>query len=284
MRRVLVATALVLALGLVAALVVAALHRPAEGKLSLTGKPVTARGSLTPRELQFGDPVAATIEVVVDPHRVDPSAVTVDADFAPFGVRSSVRTVHAMGDVSVVRIVDRLDCLGAACLPTAAAATFRLPKFHVTYPGGALAGDWPSLRVGPRVRAADLERPVLRVATPVAHPTYRLPPTATGWTLLAGALVVAIAGLVLLARALVPALRGPPRRNAALERLLQQLTADTNGDGRRRRSTLEQLARELESLHEPLSYESRVLAWAPQEPPLDSVSELVRRIRKVVNR
>jgi hypothetical protein len=284
MRRALLVAAVVLALGAVAGLVVAVLHRPAQGQLRLAGRPVVARASLTPTELQFGDQVDATIEVVVDPSRVDPGSVVVHALFAPFSVRSGVRTVHAMGDVSVVRIVERLDCLDAACLPAGAAATFRLPKLHVTYPGGALAVGWPSLRVVPRVRAADLERPMLRVATPVAHPTYRLSPTATGWGLLAGAVVVALAGLVLLARSLAPALRAPPRRNAALERLLRELTADTNGEGGRRRGTLEELARELESLHEPLSYESRVLAWAPQEPHPSSVSELVRRIREAVSR
>jgi hypothetical protein len=278
-RRVLPIAALVLALALVAALAVAALHRPAQGSLTVSGRPVAVLESLTPTELQFGDPVVATIQVVVDPRRVDPGAVVVHESFAPFRVRSRVRTVHATGGVSVIRIVDRLDCLDAACLGAGAATTFRLPKLRVTYPGGRLTQAWPGLRVAPRVRAADLEHPVLRVAAPVAHPAYRLPPGVTGWALLAAGLILALLGLVLLARAVVPALR-PSRRRPALERLLRELTAATNGDGAGRRSTLEQLARELEPLDEPLSYESRVLAWAPQEPSPDSVSELVRRVRE----
>jgi hypothetical protein len=280
LRRLLPAAALVLGLGLVATLVVAALHRPAQGSLRLTGRPVAVRRSLTPTQLQFGDPVVVTIEVVVDKRRVDPGSVVVSALFSPFSVRSSARTVHAMGDVSVVRVVDRLDCLDPACLPAGAASTFRFPKLRVSYAGGETVEAWPSVRVAPRVRAADLEHPLLRVAPPTEQPTYRLPPTATGWTLLAAALVVALAGLALLARAVVPALRAPRRRTTTLERLLRELTTESNGDGRRRRSALEQLARELEPLHEPLSYESRVLAWAPHEPSPHAVSELVQRIRE----
>jgi hypothetical protein len=258
-------------------------HRPAQSSVRLAGGPVGTRRSLSPAEPQFGDPVVATIEVFVDPRRVDPRSVKLDARFAPFSVTSSTRSIRLTGDVSIVRVVDRLDCLDARCLPKGAAATFRFPRLRVAYPGGTLVAAWPALRVHARAQAADLRRPMLRVGPPVAHAGYRLPPGLTGWALLAAALVAALGGLALLARAVLPSpLFARRRRGTPLERILQELTdGGTNG---RSRATLEQLARELEPLDEPLSFESRVLAWAPQEPEPEAIADLARRVRTVVGR
>ena len=145
---------------------------------------------------------------------------------------------------------------------------------------------WPALRVHARVQAADLLQPMLRVGPPQAQPSYRLPPGVTGWALLAVALAGALGGLTLLARAVLPSLAFARRRpGTPLERILRELSnGSANGDAGRRRGALEQLARELEPLDEPLSFESRVLAWAPQEPEPETISDLVRRAHTVVDR
>ncbi len=284
-RRLWALAGLVLTAGLAAVFVVAVLHRPGQSTVRLAGGPVATLRTLTPTDPQFGDTVVATVEVFVDPGRVDPRLVRLHASFAPFTVTSSARSVHRKGSLSIVRVVDRLDCLAAACLPKGEAATFGFPDVRVAYPGGTLVADWPALRVHARMQAADVRHPMLRVGAPQAHPSYRLPPGVTGWTLLAVALVGALAGLGLLARAVLPSLAFTRRRGTSLERILRELSnGSANGDVGRRRGALEQLAHELEPLDEPLSFESRVLAWAPHEPEPETISDLVRRAHAVVER
>ena len=74
-------------------------------------------------------------------------------------------------------------------------------------------------------------------------------------------------------------------REAPLDRILHELAAvSTNGDSGRRRRALEELARELEPLDEPLSAESRVLAWAPADPRPETIADLTDRVRAAVTR
>jgi hypothetical protein len=283
-RRALALAALLLAAGLAAFFAVAALRGPSQNAVRLSGRPVAVVRTLSAAEPQFGDSVVATIDVFVDARRVDPRSVTVDARFTPFAVTSSTRSVRRAGGVSIVRVVDRLDCLDAPCLPKSASATFRFPRLRIAYRGGVLVAAWPALRVHARLEAADLGHAVLRVGPPQAHQSYRLPPGVTGWLLLAAGLVGALGGFTLIARATLPLLavaRGR-RRGTPLERILGELTS-ANGDIGRRRRTLEQLARELEPLDESLSFESRVLAWSPQEPEPAAISDLAQRVRSVVD-
>ena len=282
-RRAVALAALVVAAGLAAFFVVAALHAPAQSAVRLTGRPVAVLRTVTPDEPQFGDSVVATIQVFVDTRRVDPRSVAVDARFTPFVVTSSARSVHRAGAISIVRIVDRLDCLDAPCLPKGAAATFRFPRLRIAYRGGTLAAAWPALRVHARLDAAGLDQDVLRVGVPTAHPSYRLPPGLTGRLLIAAGVAGALGGLLLIGRVALPLLAvGGRRRGSPLERILGEL-AGANGDIGRRRRTLEQLARELEPLDESLSFESRVLAWSPQEPEAGAVADLARRVRTAVH-
>ncbi len=284
-RRALALAALAVAVALAAFFAVAALRGPSQSVMRLSGRPVAAVRSLSPDEPQFGDSVVATIEVFVDARRVDPRSVEVDARFAPFAVASSARSIRRAGGVSIVRIVDRLDCLDAACLPKGAAATFRFPRLRIAYRGGTLVAAWPALRVHARLAATDLAHAVLRVAPPQAHPSYRLPPGLTGWLLLAAGLLGALGGFALIVRPALPllAVARSRRRATPLEQLLGELTT-ANGDIGRRRRTLEQLARELEPLDESLSFESRVLAWSPQEPEPATISDLAQRVRTAVQR
>jgi hypothetical protein len=284
-RRTIPFVALVLGAGL-AAFAVAALHRPSQAAVRLGGGPVAAGRTLSPAEPQFGDTVVATIEVFVDARRVDPRTVELEARFTPFAVTSSTRSIRRTGDVSILRVVDRLDCLDPGCLPKGETATFRFPRLRVAYPGGTLLAAWPALRVHARLQPADLRHPMLRVGPAQVRASYRLPPGPTGWTLLAVALVSALAGLTLLTRAALPSSGFARRRlGAPLERILHELAnGGANGDTGRRRTVLEQLARELEPLDAPLSFESRVLAWSPQDPDPETIADLARRARTVADR
>ena len=223
-RRTLAIAGLALAAGLVAVFAVAALHRPEQAGVGIAGRPVATLRSLTPTEPQFGDPVVATIEIVVDQRRVDPRLVTFDARFTPFSITSSTRSIRHEAGLTIVRVVDRLDCLDRACVPADAAATFRLPHLEVTYPGGTLSEDWPAVRIHARLQPADLEHALLRVGPAQAHPSFRLPPGPTGWVLLGAAIACALGGLALLVRTVLPALAlGHSRGGTPLEEILREL-------------------------------------------------------------
>jgi hypothetical protein len=282
--RGLAALAAVAALAGSAGLVFAALHRPAQSPVRLTGTPVALRTSLSPAEPQFGDSVVATIDVFVDTQRVDVRTVKLAARFEPFSVTSSSRSTRRTGGVTRLRVVDVIDCLDAVCAPQGAPHTFRLPRLRVTYPGGARVAAWPPLRVHPRVVAADVAHPQLRVDPPQARAHYRFSPAATGWALMALAATCAIGGLGLLVRLVVPALPSHRRlQRTPLEELLDELASGrANGDVGRRRTALEELARALQPLDEPLSYETRVLAWASDEPAPAAIADLALRARTVM--
>jgi hypothetical protein len=279
-RRLWPAAALAVAACLAAVFVVAVVHRPAAPAAVLNGPPVAAAAHLTPDEPQFGDAVVATITVAIDTHRTDPRSVGVNASFGPFSVIATTRTAHRTGRLETIQIADRLECLVQACVPLSQVAAFRFPRVKVSYEGGSLAVPWPGLQVHSRLTPADLAQPMLRVDPPVARPRYRLPPAASGWTIIAAAALAALAGLGLVGWALAPSLRSFRRRRPPLELALAELAR--GGDEERRRTALERLARELEPVNEPLSSESRILAWAREEPAPEAISDLASRVRSTV--
>jgi hypothetical protein len=289
-RRIVVVTGLVVVLA--AGFAVAALRRPGQASVRLAGAPVSVLKTVSSRDPLFGDTVTAAVDVFVDTRRVDAGSVRIRGGFAPFRVASRTGpAVRRTGDVSVVHVEYRLTCLDGACVPEGEHRTLRLPALRVGYRDGAravsLSSAWPALRVHTRVTAGDLQRPFLRVGPPRPSPTrYRLPPEATGYTLLALAALLALGGAALALRTGLGAGWLPRRRSATpLEQILRELAAaSSNGDSGRRRRALEHLARELEPVSEPLSVESRVLAWAPQEPGPEAIADLTSRVEAEVRR
>lgn len=284
-RRALSLASLALLAGLAAVVLFAALHRPGGTSVHPGSQALSVRTWLSPQDPQFGDTVVARAEVLVDPRRVDPGSVRLRADFAPYRVVSGRRTVGSSGGYVVVAVTQALHCLTAACVPRGASEAYRFPPLRVVYRDAAgartAAAAWPVLRVGSRVAAADLARPVLRVPDIPPPGGYRLPPGITGYGLLALAALLALAGGGLVLRAGVGRyLPGVRRQEPLLERILGELAAAAaNGDTARRRRALEQLARELEQVDGTLSSDSRVLAWGRDDPRAEAIAELTRRVR-----
>jgi hypothetical protein len=287
-RRLLQLGALALLVALAVGFALALAHRPAGGHVDLGGRPVSIRKELAPAHPQFGDTVVATIDVFADPSLVDPGSVQIRARFEPYVIVSSSRSVHGVDGAAVIHVESRLRCLDLPCVPLGSVKAFPFKPVRISYREGlttrTVASEWPALRVHSRVTRADLGRPLLRVPSPVGAPAhYRLPSTATGYALLVFAALLAAGGAALL---LSVGLRriGPARRRAApLEQVLAELAAScANGDSGRRRRALEQLACELEPLDEPLSVESRVLAWGPKDPQTEAISDLTTRVRTAV--
>ena len=273
-RRLLQAGALALLVALGAGLTVALLHSPSQGERG--SDPLTVRTQLSPQDPQFGDTVVATLDVFGAP-----TDVRVRSNFAPYDVVSRKRSVRTVGGQSFVRIVTRLRCLELSCLPRASIKTFRLKPVRIS----GKAHAWPPLRLHSRITKADSAQPVLRVPTPAAAPArYRVSPTVAGTILLALAGLLAAGGVFLLLRVALRKIAPTRRPLPPLERVLAELAASSaNGDSGRRRRALEELARELEPLDEPLSVESRVLAWGPDDPRPETVSDLATRVRQEVH-
>ncbi len=286
--RLLQLATLALVVALAAGFAVALLHRPSGGHIDLGGRPVSIHQELTPRDPRFGDTVVATIDVLADPTRVDPGGVQVRALYGPYAVASTSRSVRRTGGVSVTHVESRLRCLDLRCVPSGSAKAFQFEPVRVSYrqdsSNRTVTSDWPALRVHSRVTRTDLARPVLHVPGPVAAPArYRLPPGVAGYGLLVLAGLLAAGGAALLLRVGLRRIAPARRRVSPLERVLAELAAScSNGDSGRRRRALEDLARELEPLDEPLSVESRVLAWSPLEPQPEAVSDLTSRVRTAV--
>jgi len=214
----------------------------------------------------------------------------VTTGFGPYRVVFGSRTVRSLGGISVTHVERRLRCLDVACAPPGDSTTLRFPPLRISYRDDSgpetLVTSWPVLRVHSRVAQADLRRPVLHVPPPVLTAShYRLPPRATGYALLSLAALLALGGAALLVGVVLRRERVRRRAGEPLERILGELSAaSSNGDTARRRRALEELARELEPLDEPLSVESRVLAWAPQDPEAGAISDLTTRVRTAVPR
>jgi hypothetical protein len=266
---------LVLAAALAAGFVVALLHRPGGKEAARLGtQKVSVRQTLSPRSAQFGDTVVATTDVLAR------EPVRLSADFAPYRVVSTSRTVSRSGDIRVTHVAQRLRCLEPACVPAGSGTTVRLAPLRVSYGGGSRTFAWPALHVSSRVESADIRRAVLRVPAPapVLHPARR----AFGWGLIVLAAALAAGGAALLLRLWLPPLRARRHEVPPLERALVEARASAAEGPAQRRRALEALARELEPLDAPLSAESRVLAWAPPVPEPDAIAELTGRVQEAL--
>jgi hypothetical protein len=279
-------TAALVALG---ALVVAGvlawvfLRAPGSPEAGLAQPPIEARTSFVPLDPQLGDPVTASVDVFLERSEIDPASVRLAVRVPPYVVVGATKTRHDTGGTTVLHFERRLECLDEPCVSLTALKTFTFPNLviHYTDAGAATTAEvgWPRLAVHSRLDAARRSAPQLRLfQTRSAAPSFRVDPHRAGVALLAVAAVLGTAGIALLLWLVAAPLLARRRRVGSVERILRELQT-ANGDSGRKRSALEQLARELAPLDGALSQESRVLAWAPQDPPPDAVDELARRAR-----
>jgi len=246
---------------------------------SAAAAPVSVQTQLSPQDPQFGDTVLATVDVAV-PRGVAPSSVRIVADFGPYELLSRTRITTLRG----IAVKTRLRCLDLPCVPREQVKAFRFKPLRVSYGHTSVARAWPVLRVHSRVTKADDAAPLLRIPPPTAAPDEpRLPAGATGYALLVLAALLAVGGAALLLAVAFRKVSPGGREIPPLDLALAELAASSaNGDSGRRRRALEVLARELKPLDESLSAESRVLAWGPEEPRPEAISDLTARVRTEV--
>jgi hypothetical protein len=241
---------------------------------------VTVEAGLSTSVHAFGDPVAATVDVLVDTRQIDLGSVTVQPIFDPYQQVGRPRVTRSQhGPLGQIRFEYRLVCLEEGCDAAGAQGVNDFRSARVRYrfkdrPGNAFeAFDWPLLQVASRVADADVEEIAWRAddnALPAV--SYRVSPLPVALVLLLVACAGA-AGAVLLARRLWwpqraadSALTGDVVVRSPLEQAFAAaLHASADADAPERRRALERVARELGALgKDDLAREARALAWSPR--------------------
>jgi hypothetical protein len=235
-----------------------------------------------PQSHLFGARVTAVLELAVDTRRLDPAAIGVVTDFAPYrpaGPPRRTQTVH--GTTALVRIVYPLQCLEPACRARRTVRLFRFAPARVEEGKVTLAlAEWPPLRALSRIDAGDVQRPA-----PHATPTVEEAPSlALDPQLLAGLGIGGAAALALGGAWLLVGLR-PGRRPAApvdldpLERALRRVEEADDPD--ELRPALDVLARALSDADAPaLAAAAQQLAWAEAPPARAAMQALVDAARR----
>jgi len=252
----------------------------------------TVRADLQPRTHRFGEPVLATLQVVLPSAALEVETVVATAGrgaglgrgatgpvgaFDPYEVVGSpTRAVERIGDLTVVRYTLMLRCLGDECLADGDSKQFEFPNptfiWSVEAPPGRrfadrlldqrrAAGAWPTLTVARGIPADDLGETGWRSALaelPKAGANVSPGTLAAGMLGAAGLLVAGAAALFGLV-----AQRELRWRDAALVRAelppppLEQAfrlveSLNGRGDERERRVALETLAAELRRADRPM--------------------------------
>jgi hypothetical protein len=262
----------------------------------LGGELLVASTSLDPQGHLFGERVTARLDIAYDTEQVRPESIRGRPRFGPYTVVATRETRESFGTVARIRREYELDCLTARCLaPKRGFFAFTpVAVQYVTTTGPGLqptSAEWPELRVASRTGARDLERLRLRAdVRDLPAVSYRVRPgvVASAGYLLAA--LAALAGLLLLARALnARALLGQAlahrrSRLSPLERalaLVRRATERGEADGSRR--ALERLAGELRrSRSAGLARDASRLAWRRDQPSGDSVDPLSTEVERVI--
>jgi len=289
-RRAGLAVALTLVVAGVVALVLAFGDRGQSQAIMPTGDDgVAVRTLLRPTSVLFGDPLAARVDVVVDREQLDPDAIELDTQFAPFIVKRQRRERSDFDRFTRLRYVFELDCLEAACVPDTFEKPIQFPQTIVRVDGVEVAErDWPLFLITARVRetgAAAANAREWRAAPIVRAASYRVSPPVLTAILVA----LALALLAVATAALAVGLRGMSlkrrRRLSALERALAVLEkAHASGIAEEQRLALDRLADELRATGAgELAVSARRLAWAEQTPAHERTAALSDGVRDLLN-
>jgi hypothetical protein len=247
---------------------------------------LSATASLSTREVAFGDPLGARVDVLVDPAVIDPASVFVHPSFGLYHVVGSARrTAHGAGDLVSYRY--ELECLGPSCIPLQPRVQRRFPPVLVAYRtrsggDGVRSVAWPSYQLTSRVTAAAKKAPAanLRYETALPSPGYRIAPGTLQALLTALAAALALATCVLTWLALRPAAGGEEATESRLAQALRAVRASSaNGRPGERRKALGWLGRELRTVRRPAEAdEARRLAWSATVPTSQAAGDFAARV------
>jgi hypothetical protein len=258
------------------------------GPAARPAAPFSATTSLSARSVAFGDPLAARLDVLVDPAAVDPHSVDVKPHFGAYRITgTTVQSTHGTGELISYRYA--LECLAAGCVPASSRVEQRFRPAVVSYrtsTGETVTRSvaWPSYQLSSRVTAADRRSPAtsLRFDPALPAPSYRISPGTLRAVLTALAALLAVAAAALAWLAL--GRRGSVRRaGPSVSRLQQALQAvrasSANGRPAERRKALGWLGRELRTVERPAEAdEARRLAWSETAPTPRAAGDFAEQI------
>jgi len=261
---------------------------------------IEVRATLTPRQVDFGDTVRASVDVTLDPTRVDPASIRVHAVFAPWRQVERPEVLRREGEVRTTYI---LRCLTNACVSTGdvdrvfqefgeATVTYAAHAGPASNARQTLRVAWPRFLMTSRFTQqaaqaggrspwqADLE------TFPAA--TYSMAPGRVLALLLAAGTLLAVAGSAFAYiarprhdRRTQPKPEPPPRGLTPLEQALALLEdpARVNGSGDQRRA-LELVAAALVERGDPtLARSARALAWSAPVPGVEETIGVAAKAR-----
>lgn len=266
------------------------------GRQAVPAQAVEGGTQLSRSGVLFGDRVRASVQVIVDRKRVDPSRVGFTAHFEPF-VRLGTPLVTRKDTGRLTRLVYSADLI---CLTNTCLSPDKPEPLHVAFPpaqvfytaksGGQhrLTLPWQATTIGPRTTTQDLngadpfEQPSWRATTDPLPVSYGISPHTLRVVLfVAAALLFALAMFALFRFVLTGKLR--LRVLSPLERAVV-LVERAPAESPEKRKALELLSHELRRSGEPeLALVAKQLAWAEPTPLPTLTQPLTLDVRKVIS-
>jgi hypothetical protein len=173
------------------------------GAAAVPSTPLAATAGLEPAQVFFGDPVDATVTVVLDRTDVKSSTVRVEPSFAPYapsGTPAVTRTVS--GSFETLRYAYTLVCVNDGCLPGTTPRNVQFPPAAVRAGTRTAHASWPELVVSSRLGRDATASGTPTFVAPTALPAVRfaVAPGALADALTAAAGLLAAVAMILLAR------------------------------------------------------------------------------------
>jgi hypothetical protein len=266
------------------------------GRQAVPVQAVEGTTQLSRSGVLFGDRVRATVQVIVDRKRVDPSRVGFTTHFEPF-VRLGTPSVAREDTGRLTRLVYSSDliCLTNTCLsknnPEPVHVQFPPTQVFYTASDGTrhtLSLPWQATSIGPRTTVQDLngadpfEQPSWRATTDPLPVTYATSPHTLRLVLFIAAGLLFAFGLFALVRFV---LTGKLRLRvlSPLERAVV-LVERAPPESAEKRKALELLSHELSHSGEPeLALVAKQLAWAEPTPLPTLTQPLTIDVRKAIS-
>jgi hypothetical protein len=263
---------------------------------AVPAQPVEGSTQMSRSGVLFGDRVRASVQVIVDRKRVDPSRVGFSAHFEPF-VHLGAPTVSRTDSGRLTRLVYAADLI---CLTNICLSKDKPEPIHVQFPpvqvfytekaGGrhTLPLTWQGTTIGPRTTVQDLngadpfEQPSWRATTDPLPVSYTHTPRTLRLILfIAAGALFAVALFALVRFVLKGKLRF--RTLSPLERAVV-LVERAPSESPEKRKALELLSHELRRSGEPeLALVAKRLAWAEPTPLPTLTQPLTLDVRRVIS-
>lgn len=257
----------------IVAVAIAALVVAAGAEAAADPQPSVAASA--PRTIGFGDAFDYVVEATVPASGAETAELTAAVD--PFTVLDAKPIERERrGEMTVIRLAQRLACLDEGCVGRARSQRIVLPAPVVVVGSRSRTGRGAAIvvrgRIAPSPALPGLPDPGLFQADTTTPPATGRSPTTVFWALATAAVVSVLVALVLVAgtrRRRVVSADDPLERAI---RLVRESAGRPEPDRRRAADLLARTARDRDRA--PLAADATRIAWAPPAPAARTVEEL----------